>query len=172
MSDSSPSVLFQSRFLRLCEVAGWEFAESSVASGVAATVAETEEGELVIIEQWRRAVGAFVLEWPGGLSGDDQADEALESAARRELLEETGFGGGQWRPLGLGSTSPGLTSELVHLFHAQGVRQIAPGGGVDDEQITVHLVPKAEVRSWLEQRQAEGRRLAFQLYAGLWLLGC
>lgn len=164
-------VLFQGRFLRVSQRNRWEFVDVHVAHGVVGILAETKAGEIILIEQVRQSVECPVIELPAGLAGDEGAAEPLKTAARRELEEETGYGKGRWRSLGMGATSPGLSSERVELFHATGVKKISAGEGVGGEQITVHLIPKAEVRQWLEKRRNRGALVDFRVFAALWMAG-
>ncbi len=169
--DSVSSILFQGRFLRISERAGWEYADVHCATGVVGILAETAEGEIILIEQLRRAINERIIELPGGLAGDEGAEEAREIAARRELAEETGYSGGTWSTLGMGATSPGLSPEQVEIFHATGVTRTSDGGGVAGEDITVHLISKAELRAWLAARRHTGQLVDFRVFAALWLAG-
>jgi ADP-ribose pyrophosphatase len=169
VSNMEPTVLFQGRFLRLSERNGWEYAEVHRATGVVGILAETAAGEVILIEQLRPAINQRVIELPGGLAGDEGTEETRETAARRELEEETGYGGGTWTSLGIGATSPGLSPECVEIFSAQGVTRTSAGGGVGGEDITVHLVPWAELRRWLAARRATGQLVDFRVFAALWL---
>ena len=101
--------------LRLVSEGGWEFVERVGSSGVVSIVAVTDAGELVLTEQVRRSVGGPVIDLPAGLVGDEKGtrDESFLAAARRELLEETGFAARRFVLLGESPTSPGLTSETV-----------------------------------------------------------
>ena len=164
-----PEILHQGKFLRLCKRERWEFVESCVAHGVVGILAETSGGEYVLIEQIRPPVNCSVIELPGGLVGDHGKLEPSLEAAQRELLEETGWSGGQWRSLGNGATSPGLTSEEVELFHARGVEKLGVGGGVDGEQIRTHLIAIPEIRDWLRARREEGALVDFRVLSALWL---
>lgn len=164
-----PEILHQGKFLRLCKSGRWEFAESCVAHGVVGILAETTAGEYVLIEQVRPPVDGPVIELPGGLVGDDGALEPALEAAQRELLEEAGWGKGQWTSLGIGATSPGLTSEKVELFHARGVEKLAAGGGVHGEEIRTHLIAISEMRAWLRARREEGAMVDFRVLSALWL---
>ena len=84
--------LHEGRFLRLVRRGRWEFCQRTTGTGVVGLIATTDHDEIVLIEQSRPAVGGVCIELPAGLVGDDgEADEPLESAAKRELLEETGF---------------------------------------------------------------------------------
>ena len=130
-------------------------------------------GRLVMVEQQRIPVGGAVLELPAGLCGDDAgaSDEPLAKAACRELLEETGYevpgGPGSLEPLFTVPSSAGLTSEVVTVFGARGVRKVAPGGGVDGENIIVHVTPVAEVAGWLLARSRAGVLVDSKIFIGL-----
>lgn len=161
------------RFLRLVAADRWEYIERINASGVAAVAAVTEDDRLVIVEQHRVPVGRAVLELPAGLCGDDAAtsDEPLAEAACRELLEEAGYevpgGPDSLEHLFTVPSSAGLTSEVVTIFGARGVRQVAPGGGVDGENIVVHAPPVAEVAEWLLARSRAGVLVDPKVFIGL-----
>lgn len=150
--------LFQGKHLTLKRRGAWEFVQRSGASGVVAVVALTAERELVLVEQHRPPVGCSVIELPAGLVGDllDQPDEAALTAAKRELVEETGFEGDAWREIWAGPVSAGLTDEQVTLFYATGLRRTGEGGGDESEQISVHLVPVSQLRGWLTACQTRG----------------
>jgi 8-oxo-dGDP phosphatase len=107
-------------------------------------IAVTKERRIVLIRQYRYALGQVHYEIPAGVA--DAADGDLEAAARRELLEETGFGGGQWRHWMVLSANPALQTNLTHTFLATDVEQLQPPNPEATEEITVHLVTIEEVR--------------------------
>lgn len=162
----------ETKHLRLVERDGWSYVERANASGVVCIVACTDEGKIVLVEQYRPPVGCNVIELPAGLSGDlaDQADEALEEAARRELLEETGYLAKLLRRKAVVASSAGLTNEVVTMFVAEGLEKIAPGGGDESEKIEVHEVPLAEADGWLARAQTDGKLIDGRVYAGLHFL--
>src|SRR4029453_15109918 len=86
-------------------------------------VALTPRGELVMVRQWRHGSREVTLEIPGGIV---DPGEAPAHAAARELLEETGFGGGAAEPLGSANPNPALFGNRVHTFLIRGVTQQAP----------------------------------------------
>lgn len=110
-------------------------------------VAITPNDEAVLIRQYRHGVGAVHFEIPAGTT--DPEDTSLESAARRELLEETGYGGGTWSHLMTLSANPALQNNLTHTFLAEGVSAGA-ASPEESEDIRVHLVPVAEVERLIE----------------------
>ena len=92
-------------------------------------VALTDEGLSIMVDQYRFGIGARTLETPGGMV--DPGEDPL-TAAKRELLEETGYGGGKWRHLGAVEPNPAIHPHLCHHFLADGVRRIQapePGPG-------------------------------------------
>jgi ADP-ribose pyrophosphatase len=166
-------ILVETPFLRCIDRDGWFFAERPHIDGVVALVALTPERRIVLVEQPRVPVGAQVIELPAGLSGDDPGShgEGLESAAQRELLEETGYRAGRLELLGRCPTSPGMVTEILAFYLATELERVGEGGGVEGEQIKVHEVPLDELGAWLRRQETDGRLLSATLFAGLALAG-
>jgi ADP-ribose pyrophosphatase len=148
--------VYEGKHVNVVERGGWQFVERKQAREAAAVVAETDEGQLVLTEQFRHPVNARVIDFPAGLVGDEEGTDDPEQTARKELEEETGFSCQSVELLCKGPSSPGITSEIVSLYRALGVRQTGEGGGVGGEDIKVHLVPKADLAAWLRERRDEG----------------
>ncbi len=165
--------LGEGRFLRLVDAEGWEYTERKNASGVVAIVALTDAGELILVEQYRHALGQPVFELPAGLAGDHEGmeSESFEDAARRELLEETGFSAEAIELLLETPSSSGLCSERVHIYRASGLTRTGPGGGDESEEIKVHLLPLAELVSRLRDHARAGALIDSKIFAALYLLG-
>lgn len=159
-------VMAQGRFLRLVRRGRWEYADRPNTAGAVAVIAVTDAGELVLVEQERVPLGRACIELPAGLAGDldDDPEETFASAARRELLEETGFAAQRVEHLFPAVTSPGLTSESIDLYRATGLTRQHAGGGVGHEAITVHLVPLASVDAWLAEQSARGLAVDIKAY--------
>ena len=166
---STRKTVTQGKFLQLVNDHGWEFVERVKASGVVAVMAITADRELVLTEQFRAPVQRAVIDLPAGLSGDitGQAAEALVEAAKRELLEETGYEAKVWKAVYTAPSSPGLTSEVVEYFQAHNARKQSDGGGVDGEQIITHAIPLRIVRRWLRTRMSEGVYVDPKVYVAL-----
>ncbi len=162
--------LHAGRHLRLVVRNGWEFVERPGIHGIVLVVAVTPEARLLLVEQRREAVDANVLELPAGLAGDSGSPlrEPLEEAARRELVEETGWDAAAMERLTSGPPSAGVTSEVVTLFRARGLSKVGAGGGVEGEAITVHEVPLATAETFLLEREAAGLLVDPKVWAGLW----
>ena len=148
----------------------WEFARRKSICGIVAIVAVTHDGKLLLVEQDRPPVGRRVIELPAGLAGDAKGheNENLEVAARRELLEETGYEAAVMRRVAAGAASAGMTDEIITLFVATGLRKTGKGEGDGAEEIMLHEVPLDDVETWLAAREREGRLIDLKLYSGLY----
>ena len=146
----------------------WEYVTRTNASGVVVLVPVTKKGELVLVEQYRIPVQNRVLELPAGLAGDTgDYDEDLETAAQRELFEETGYRAGFFEALLTCPSTPGMSDEIVSIFYAGDLERIGEGGGNEGEDIAVHLVPLESAGEWLAERIKEGIYVDPKIYAGL-----
>ena len=162
-------LLHEGRFLNLVKNGSWEYCERKNQTPAVMVFARTPEGNILLVEEFRPPIGMSCLCFPAGLSGD-VGPEAHADAARRELLEETGYDAASIRYLFTGPSSPGLTSETLHFYLAENLTRIASGGGVEGENITVHEVPAAEIDAWLAVRMAEGVAVDPRVYTGLYFL--
>jgi ADP-ribose pyrophosphatase len=164
-------ILYEGDWLRLVRIGHWESCERTHGQGMAVIViAATPADEVLFVEQYRVPLGARTIEMPAGLVGDDHAHDTLEAAARRELVEETGWEPGEVDVLLIGPTSSGMSNERIAFVRARKLKKVGDGGGVDNEDIVVHAVPRHEAPAWLMRKQAEGYELDLKLWAGLWML--
>lgn len=111
--------------------------------GGAVIAAINDRNELCLVKQWRHALGRFIWELPAGCI--EEGEPPLETA-KRELEEEAGVRASNWQDLGLISSSPGFSNEVLYLFVAKGISK----GEVkldDAEQLEAHWLPMDTVRS-------------------------
>lgn len=171
MADlNQKKTVYEGKYLRLCLEGHWEYAERTNAGSAVIIIARTPQDKLLFVEQYRIPLGRNSIEMPAGLVGDLDDEDTMESAAKRELLEETGWQAGQVKVLMVGPTSSGLSNELIGFVRATGLTRIHAGGGDESEDITVHEVPVAEAPRWLAAKMAAGYAMDPKLWAGLWLL--
>ncbi len=164
--------LCNGKWLRLKRRGRWEFAERVNAGGGVIIVAVTPEDRLLLVEQYRAAIEAKTIEMPAGLVGDLEhaAGEHAVEAARRELLEETGYEAGRIEFLMAGPSSSGMSNEIMAFVRAYDLRRVHAGGGDETESIIVHEVPRAEAARWLVAKMAEGYSVDPKMFAGLYFL--
>lgn len=103
----------------------------------------TEEGEVVMVEQYKHGAGEILLEFPGGIL--DVGETEPDVAAERELVEETGCTATEWLSLGTLWDDPAKQNNRLHLFLAKGVRQ-TEGQSLDEtEFIRLHRFPLSSI---------------------------
>jgi ADP-ribose pyrophosphatase len=111
-------------------------------AGAVCVAAVREDGRMLLVRQYRHAVGEWLTEIPAGRL--EPGEDPLV-AARRELEEETGHRAGSWELRARFYPAPGFCSELLHLFVARDLR-VVPGGGRphdhDEELEVLHATPE------------------------------
>jgi 8-oxo-dGTP pyrophosphatase MutT (NUDIX family) len=111
-------------------------------------VAVTDDDRVLLVRQYRHGSGAVHFEIPAGTT--DATDTDIESAGRRELLEETGYGGGRWSPLMTLSANPALQNNLTYTFLAEGVVPMKTADPGASEDLRLHAVPAREIEAMIE----------------------
>jgi ADP-ribose pyrophosphatase len=166
-------VLAQGRYLTVVDEGGWEYVTRHRVTGIVVIVAVTPEGKLLLVEQYRMPVHMQVIELPAGLVGDEdgRGAESLADAAGRELIEETGYAASELATLAAGPIAVGVSDEVVTFFLAKSLERVGPGGGVDNEQITVHEVAPRDLAAFLAERRQAGLAVDPKIFAGLYLAG-
>jgi ADP-ribose pyrophosphatase len=114
--------------------------------GAVAIVAIDDADRVLLVRQWRVAVGAALLEIPAGTLNVDAATGTTEDpnvAAARELEEETGYRAGHWERLGSFWTAPGFATELMHLYLATDLQAAEADriGPDEDERLELERMP-------------------------------
>jgi len=114
-------------------------------------VALTEANEVVMIRQYRHALGESIMEIPGGCV--DDTDASLEAAVQRELLEETGYSFSKYEYLGKISPNPSTNDNLMHMYVATGGKKVREQELDHNEEIEVHLLSIHEVKILLKENK-------------------
>jgi ADP-ribose pyrophosphatase len=114
--------------------------EILVHPGAAAIVPLNDDNTILLVEQYRTAVGGATLEIPAGTL---EEGESPEECARRELIEETGFRASNWTPLTAYYPSPGYSSEIIHVFKASGLKKVSDA----DAEFPIKHMPLTEVQA-------------------------
>lgn len=84
--------------------------------GAVAILAINDKGNVVLVEQYRRAIDKILFEIPAGKL---EKGEDIDGAAKRELEEETGYKARKFTYLGKIYTAPGFTDEVIHIYKAE-----------------------------------------------------
>jgi ADP-ribose diphosphatase len=113
--------------------------------GAVTIVAVDAQDNVVLVRQLREPARKFLLELPAGTL---DADEEPLATAKRELAEETGLRGGEWRHVVSFWTTPGFCRERMHVFFAQGVEE-GEQELEEDESIELVRIPAKEIASRL-----------------------
>lgn len=163
----SAETVWHGKYIKVLKDGTWEYVARAGGIG-AAVILAVEDGHVLLVEQHRVPLGRRCLELPAGLVGDEQAGESVETAAARELEEETGYRPARVASLGVFHASPGMASEGFTLVRAGGLIRVGAGGGQDGEDITVHRVALADIAAFVATKRAEGVAIDVKL---LLLLG-
>ena len=113
-------------------------------------IAITKDGLFVMERQYRHALGCTCYELPCGVM--EEGESPLE-AVKRELSEETGYGGGEWTELMTLSANPSTMTNLTHCFLATGVEKMTDQHLDPTEELSVHLLTREEVLDLLRNNQ-------------------
>ncbi len=121
--------------------------------GAALAVPITIEGNVVILRQYRFAISRRILEFPAGTL--EEGEEPLTSM-KRELAEEAGYKASRWDSLGQMVPCPGYSDEIIHLYLARELEQLAEQPqGDEDEDLEVVIMPPKE----LDETLAKGEEM-------------
>ncbi len=110
-------------------------------------LAETVDGDILFVWQYRFGTDAVSLEIPGGVI---DAGETPESAARRELREETGYDADSFELVSVVEPNPALQGNRCYTFFARGARPVGPTAFDELEDLELELVPKGDVASLID----------------------
>lgn len=124
-------------------------------------IAVTQDGKFVFERQYRHGLGKTYYEIPAGVI---ESGETPLEAAQRELLEETGYGEGDWSLMMTISGNPSTTNNITHCYLAMNVKKIS-GQHLDaTEDLSVCLLEEAQVKDLLECDQIRQALMAAPLW--------
>jgi ADP-ribose pyrophosphatase len=129
--------------------------------GAVAMVPVTEDGHLLLVRQYRRALDAWTLEIPAGTL---EEGESVEACLERELAEEIGMEAGRIEPLVSFFPSPGFLTERVSIYLCTDLRP-RPSGGGDEEDIQVVRIQLDEARALIGQEICDAKSIIGVLLA-------
>ncbi|MBI5100648.1 MAG: NUDIX hydrolase [Nitrospirae bacterium] len=139
----------------------WETIERVGCSGIVVIVPFTGDGSVILIRQFRPAVDAYVIELPAGLV---DPGEKPEDAARRELIEETGYRAGDLDFMISGPASSGSSSEILDVFVASGLSFVGIGNRDESENIEVIEVPLERLSDTINEMQQAGNFIDLKVH--------
>jgi ADP-ribose pyrophosphatase len=145
----------------MVETRDWEAVERVNCDGIVGIVPITEEGEIILIRQFRPPVNSFVIELPAGLC---DSGESPEAAAGRELIEETGYSAGSIKFLVKGPMSSGSSAELLAVFLATDLTYVGIGKRDETEDIEVLKIPSEDLITSLLSMQEDGSLIDLKIY--------
>lgn len=163
-ADKPERIEWQGKFITAKTRGRWEYVGRSRGIRAAAILA-IEDGHVLLVSQYRVPLGKVSLEIPAGLIGDDAggAGDTPETAAARELEEETGYRAARFENLGEYYSSPGMVSEAFTLLRAYGLTKVSEGGGVDGEDIAVHRVALTHLPQFVAEWRMAGHAVDVRL---------
>lgn len=158
-SNEPEQTVWQGKYIAARKKGTWEYVGRARGIRAAVILAIDEDDRVILVEQYRVPLGKPCIELPAGLIGDDDGaeNEADETAAARELEEETGYVAERMENLGEFYSSPGMVTEGFTLLRAHGLKRVSEGGGTDSEDITVHRVPLSRIADAIEDWRAQGK---------------
>lgn len=123
------------------------------------------DGRIVLLSQFRHAVGRFIHEIPAGTT---EPGEPLLACAKRELAEETGYSASRWRRVCQFYPAPGISTERMVLYVARGLRPLKKRLAMDqDEYISVRLTPVRDALELVRRNQVVDAKSIIGILWGL-----
>ncbi len=178
MKITEKKICWQGSFLRtiiltytdpLGRARNWEAVERVNCNGVVAIIPFTNNKEILLVRQFRPAVNGFVIEFPAGLN--DRNEASLE-AAKRELIEETGYFSNDLELIAKGPISSGMSSEMMDVFIALNAFKAPPYllqryRADDNESLEIIKSPLEKIYFALEQLLKDGSLVDLKVYGFL-----
>lgn len=170
MEIISKKIMWKGKFMSAVEITyrdargavrTWEALERVGIGGIVVMVAVTPAGNVLLEKQFRPPLGRQVMELPAGLI---DPGESAEEAARRELIEETGWSAGKLQFLAEGPISTGASTELLRAYLCTDLTFVGKNGGDDNEIIEVIETPLRDVLDFLQKAQSRGMLVDLKVF--------
>jgi ADP-ribose pyrophosphatase len=139
----------------------WEYVERIGCNCIVGVVAITDDESVIVARQFRPPLGGYVVELPAGLC---EPNEPPEDAAKRELIEETGYSASELHFLAEGPLSSGLSSEILTAYLATGLSYVGIGDRDETEDIEVMKIPVDSLFEKLEELRTAGNYIDLKIY--------
>jgi 8-oxo-dGTP pyrophosphatase MutT (NUDIX family) len=147
-------------------IRNWEAVERVNCNGIVVVIPVTIDGEFLLIRQFRPVVNNFVIEFPAGLN---DKEESLIEAAKRELIEETGYNAEELIFLADGPVSSGMSTEMLTVFLAKNaypatsdIKEKYPAD--ESESIEIIKTPIPKIYETLESHRKNGDYIDLKVY--------
>ncbi|HSB34083.1 MAG TPA: NUDIX hydrolase [Nitrospirota bacterium] len=170
MEIVSKKIVWKGKFMSAVEITyrdakgvlrTWEALERVGIGGIVVMVAVTPTGNVILEKQFRPPVGREVLELPAGLV---EPGESMEVAAKRELIEETGWSAGRLEFLAEGPISTGASTEALRAYLCTELVFVGKNGGDDNEIIEVIEVPLGHAQEYLHDAQSKDTLIDLKVF--------
>jgi len=170
MEIINKKIVWQGKFMSAVEITyrdargavrTWEALERLGIGGIVVMVAVTPAGNVILEKQFRPPIGRDVIELPAGLV---EQDEPMEAAAKRELIEETGWSARKLQFLAEGPISTGASTEALRAYLCTDLVHVGKNGGDDNEIIDVIEVPLLQAQEFLRDAQKKGMMVDLKVF--------
>ncbi len=170
MEILNKKIVWQGKFMSAVEITyrdargvirTWEALERLGIGGIVVMVGVTPDGNVILEKQFRPPMGRDVLELPAGLI---ESGEPPETAAKRELIEETGWSAGRLEFLAEGPISTGASTEALKAYLCTELQHVGKNGGDDNEIIEVIEVPLGQAQEYLRNAQKSGMLVDLKVF--------
>lgn len=132
-------------------------------AGASAVIPFKEDGRMVLVKQYRKAIDQLSIEIPAGLK--DDGDESGLVTAKRELEEETGYQADEWAFVTSFYSTPGFTDEYLEIYEANGLKKVETPLAMDEDE-TIELIEVTFDEAWdlYEQKLLRDSKTVFALF--------